>query len=215
MTAIELIKHDIALLSLSRVPEERKRTYLLGIALQKGIDEKQLDAWIKEGDNGNNIPEELKQDWSMLQGKLFEEYMAENLLKTNTFVRWSNDKNAKGIIDSTASNPDLLFATKEESPKLFAVECKWHEEFNNLARIAKYADQLERYQSYQKEENIPVFIAIGYGITGKRIEKVYIVPLNFVLIERQNMTNISIDKLKPFEVNDISNIQFVDNQLFG
>lgn len=211
MTKDDLI-HDIALLSLSRANEEHKKAYLRKLAVEAGVNDEELAKLIEDGKRGHGIPDELMPDWNMLQGKLFEEFMASKLSTNHNFERWSNDKNVRGVIyDPTSKEPDLLYSTKGDNK--FAVECKWHNKKGELVRVVKYSDQLNNYKKYQEETGFPVYMAIGYGKSGQDIDELYIVPLDFILEQKDNATNISIDKLKQYLVTNVSELEFVNGKL--
>jgi len=213
MTKDNLI-HDIALLSLSRVRDDHKMAYLEKLAKEAGVNDDELAKLIEDGKQGHGIPDELMPDWNMLQGKLFEEYMALKLSSNHNFERWSNDKNVRGVIyDPTSKEPDLLYSTKGEEREIFAVECKWHNKTSEVVRVGKYSDQLKNYKEFQDRTGYPVFMAIGYGKSGQDIDELYIVPLDFILEQKDNATNISIDKLKQYRITNVSELAFLNGKL--
>ena len=210
--------HDIALLSLATCNENSKRNYLKRIAKEEHVTDEELSELIKKLNN-KDMPEELKSEWFISQGRLFEGHIAKRLKEEYNFVSWTSDKSADGVVAPSASDPDLTFSLFSANDKQFAVECKWHnpEEENrrkNLARFAKNSNQVEKYKKYQDDTGIPCFIAVGYGNTGTEIEELYIMPLDYILKYKKNATNISIERIKEFRVTDLRNkIEVIEKEL--
>jgi hypothetical protein len=135
-------------------------------------------------------------DYKKRNGDDFEKFVIQKFKKRYfTIKEWAGDKYIDGVYAQTTTQPDILFGFKirEKSTEL-AVECKWRKKYyKNGIELGK-KDQLERYKAFQKDKNIPVFIAIGVGGKGKSPEQIYIVPL-------QNIENnfIPMTELKKYE----------------
>ena len=115
--------------------------------------------------------------------------------KKKIIKEWAGDKYVNGSYAKTTLHPDILleFSIRQKSSEL-SVECKWRKSYyKNGVELAK-KEQLERYKEFQKERNIPVFIAIGIGGKGTEPEQLYIIPLQEIT------TNfLSMNELKKFE----------------
>lgn len=114
-------------------------------------------------------------------------------------VEWAGDKYIDGIYADTTLHPDLLMELQLKSGnELFYVECKWRKGFiGDEVQFARM-DQLERYKQFEKEKNIPVFIALGIGGKAGKPEALYNLPLRFI-----NSNSITREELKQYE-KDIS-----------
>ncbi|MDP2692438.1 MAG: hypothetical protein Q8O88_02220 [bacterium] len=103
---------------------------------------------------------------SFKKGYLFEKFVENELFQATdyTLVHRTNtyDQNESRYAEETL-RPDFKFRcikTKQE----FYVEVKYRSRFNaeNKLEVISYT-QIERFKVIQKEESIPIFIAIGYG----------------------------------------------------
>lgn len=91
--------------------------------------------------------------------------------------------------------PDLKFSIGD---KTIAVECKYRGRFNkNNAVIWSYPEQIERYQTYRKENNVPVFVAIGVDGKPDNPDNFYIIPLYRLTKEFATKKYIT-----PFQINN-------------
>ena len=87
-----------------------------------------------------------------------------------------SDYNENGVFAEENFEPDLKFA--QNSCGNFAVECKWRSRFQENGFIKwSYPEQIERYYRYQKENDVPVFIALGIGGQPDHPQEFYLVPL--------------------------------------
>lgn len=116
---------------------------------------------------------------SFKEGALFEDYIR-RLFNERSFhlKKWrKSEKFADNIFLPDHSYPDLEMIFEGKGKHRFAVECKWRKKFKE-GKI-KWADdsQIAIYQKYQKEFNIPVFIAIGIGGEASNPEKLFVTPL--------------------------------------
>ena len=125
------------------------------------------------------------------KGTNFERYVI-NLFRLNnkpdkeyfTVEDWTRDINRKaiGIKVNSDQNPDLTMCYNGK--EYFAVECKYRADFyfskERNAYVIKwsYPEQMKRYQQFQKEKNIPVFIVIGVGGSPTSPMTMYCLPLN-------------------------------------
>ena len=118
---------------------------------------------------------------SFKKGDLFENFVVDKLFngseydliyRTNSF-----DQNEARFAEYTLK-PDFKFRCKK-TQKEFYVEAKFRSGFNsdNKIEVISYS-QIERFKIYQKEENIPIFIAVGYGNSPENPAYVSLIPLN-------------------------------------
>lgn len=109
----------------------------------------------------------------------FEKFIVQKFNKRFFKVKqWAGDKYANGTYAETTLQPDLLLelSVKNQTNE-FAVECKWRSGFFKGGIEVAKPDQYKRYQNYEANKKVPVFIAIGIGGKAANPEKLYIVPL--------------------------------------
>lgn len=125
-------------------------------------------------DKMSNLPDPVA------KGKAFEKFVVTKFdPKYFEFLEWRGDKFHKGMYPLSNKNPDLEYAFHHKQHHVrFAVECKWRFEFRDDAIKWTDAIQMEHYQSYQSQEQIPVFVVIGVGGTPAQPNELYIVPLD-------------------------------------
>jgi len=76
------------------------------------------------------------------------------------------------------NNPDFVLEYRHKNKKeRFAVECKYRSNLYKRMLKWSYPDQLKRYQQFEKDRNIPVFIVIGLGGIDDDPERMFVVPL--------------------------------------
>ena len=96
-------------------------------------------------------------------GKRFEDHV-EKLFSTKYFKivekTHSIKTNTERYVDSS-KNPDFIFEYMPTREK-FAVECKYRTQLNKKIQLEwSYPAQLKRYQEFEYQRRIPVFIVIG------------------------------------------------------
>ena len=114
------------------------------------------------------------------KGLLFEDYIV-TLFNKRKFrlIEWRSDKKAtNGVRPESCSWPDLVFASIGRNKHYFAIECKWRKCF--FEGGIDWADhyKIEKYKSYQDDQNIPVLIAIGIGGVPSNPEHLFVTPLD-------------------------------------
>lgn len=115
-------------------------------------------------------------------------------LPGTTLVGRNADYSRNGIHAEENSQPDLRFR-KEGKP--FAVECKWRRDFFK-DRIDWAGDfQIRNYNDFQREQKMPVFVALGVGGTPEAPGTLYLVPLS-----RLKYGFATRDYLQPFLLAD-------------
>ena len=141
------------------------------------------------------------------KGDDFERYVIDLFLKNNkpkkeyfSIENWSRDISRKSpdITVKSDQHPDLTMCYKGK--EYFAVECKFRTDFfyskdrNGEVLKWSYPDQMKRYQKYQKDKNIPVFIAIGVGGSPKHPKKMYC-----ILLDEAKYPELYVSQLAEYE----------------
>lgn len=170
--------------------------------VKKYIDEPTLNEIIEDAKNGNSFIEEEKIFWKKKQGRIFEQFMVENLYKKFELIGWSCDKLVDKEISldttkygSTIHNPDLLLRYKKSPWFILAIECKWTSEIENLKQLHK--EQIQNYYKFERKEKVKVYMALGVGGTGDNPEDIYIFPLSGKIIKDKK---IDIDLLDLYKI---------------
>lgn len=92
---------------------------------------------------------------------------------------WASDKYVEGVYAETNLHPDLqLELTLGKNKFPLAVECKWRSK--RESEFIKFAEnyQLERYQKFERDNGVPVFIVLGIGGKPSNPEELYVIPVN-------------------------------------
>lgn len=150
------------------------------IAIEKGLnyDEILTDAENRIDKLDTDSETELI-NYNKKNGDDFEKFVVQKFDKKYfTIKEWAGDKYINGSYAETTSQPDVLleFKLRGKASEL-SVECKWRKKYyKNGVEFAK-KEQFERYKEFQKQRNIPVFIAIGIGGKGMTPEEFYVIPL--------------------------------------
>jgi hypothetical protein len=107
----------------------------------------------------------------------FEEYVM-NKFDREVFKVMSWQRSSSWF-QKSGRNPDMEFKVELKARTvLFAVECKWRQDFyNGQVDLAKQ-EELENYRKYQHQKDIKVFIILGVGGEATDPESVYIIPLD-------------------------------------
>lgn len=126
--------------------------------------------------------EQSEHEKNKKKGDDFEAFIVSKFNRENfIFKNWAGDKYSKGQYAESTTQPDLLYEWKG-STKDFPiwVECKWRSKAENGKLKFAYPKQFERYKIYEKEEGIPVFIALGVGGKPNKPEHLFVIPLRFI-----------------------------------
>jgi hypothetical protein len=130
-------------------------------------------------------------------GHLFEDFIV-TLFNKRSFrlLEWRSDKKASnGAFPLSCTYPDLEFHSLGRYRRRFAIECKWRKKYYRGGIEWATKEQISIYLNYQKECNIPVFVAIGIGGTPKNPERLFITPLDHVSM----YTRLYESHLTPFK----------------
>lgn len=138
------------------------------------------------------------------KGLDFEKYVVNKFPKKYYSIKeWRSDKRVNGHYAETNTYPDLeLILHLGKSEFTFAVECKWRHDISGNGYI-KWCEesQLERYNIFAKDKNIPVFIVLGIGGTPSTPSSVYCVPLRsmkFNKVKKEYLEDFKHDDSKEF-----------------
>lgn len=116
----------------------------------------------------------------VLKGREFEELILELLdIKHGKYVlkEWRGDKTMGDVYPKSNTYPDFVVEVTE-TKKRIAIECKWRQTLNHTVMADLFSlEQLNHYQEFSKEQNIPVFIVIGIGGYPCEPNDIYIVPM--------------------------------------
>ncbi len=143
------------------------------------------------------------------KGRKFEEYVVLKLNKKYFSVKeWRSDKYVKGVYAESNVYPDMEIAfSHKDIQEMFAIECKWRKSFYKNGLEWANEKQLETYQKFQKDKNMPVFIALGVGGESDAPEKLFIVPLSVI-----QGTFLSVEVLKPYQKLPLDKNLFFDTK---
>jgi hypothetical protein len=142
-----------------------------------------------EEEPDENTPEDTKAKLEEI-GKKFEDYIQDLIFKNNgkreyfaLEYRTPDYYDAKsGIYAESNLDPDFRIRYNPTGD-VFAVECKYRSGYakDNQGRpILSWSKpaQFARYQKYQQERNIPVYVVIGLGGEPDNPEMIYCIPLS-------------------------------------
>ncbi len=133
-------------------------------------------------------------DQNLKNGLDFEKYIARKFDPSFFSIKdWTGDKYVDGVYAKTTQNPDMLIEINiGKQSAQFYVECKWRKNYyRNGIELAKL-EQLQRYQVFQKDKGIPVFILLGVGGTGANPNSIYVIPVSQLSKNFLNITELNI-----------------------
>ena len=159
---------------------------LLGF-LKKVIDFFDVDEERQLPGNQHKSDTQLRTEFEQ-KGKLFEKYVIGLFDTDNHFsvADWTRDICEDGICPESNCNPDIVMRYRKSGDK-FSLECKFRSRYyyseKYHTQVIRWArpDQIENYLTYQKEQNVPVYVVIGVGndiLSGEKPKDLYCVPLN-------------------------------------
>ena len=115
------------------------------------------------------------------KGELFESFVENELFKPSEYdlIHRTNSQsqNETRYAEDTLK-PDFKFRCRKTQQE-FYVEAKFRSKFNinDKIEVITYG-QIERFKELQNRENIPIYIAVGYGGTPNNPNYVSLIPLN-------------------------------------
>ena len=120
----------------------------------------------------------LTEDETVEKGNDFEKYVVD-LFDENYFsvVRWTADISRKHdrFVESDC-DPDLRIRYKPKN-ETFYVECKYRSALYEGKLPWSNPNQLQRYQEFARENELPVFVIIGLGGSADSPERMFCIPL--------------------------------------
>lgn len=118
-------------------------------------------------------------DFNKKSGDDFEKFVVQKFNRDFFQLKeWAGDKYVNGIYAETTQQPDLVMELNINGRiSQFAVECKYRSEFKRRGIEFATREQFNRYRDFEKNRNIPVFIAIGVAGKPDSPQYFYVVPL--------------------------------------
>lgn len=144
------------------------------------------DELVNEGKQDEFVSEEDRRREIKQKGDEFEKYIMRKLSQNKYFTvkEATSDKGFDvGVYVEANVHPDFVveFNWKEKKiNKLFAVECKWRQSLFSGYFCWASLNQIQRYEKFSSERQMPVFLALGLGGSPSDPEKFYIIPLDDV-----------------------------------
>jgi len=141
-------------------------------------------------------------------GHAFEDYVV-TLFNKRRFrlLEWRSDKKAtNGVFPLSNSLPDLEFDTTGRKKYRFAIECKWRKNFYYGGIDWANGEQIFKYQEYQNQNRIQVYVAIGIGGVSSNPEKLFITPLDHICM----YTRVFESHLFPYKKNTKQEYEYAE-----
>jgi hypothetical protein len=196
-TSEDNIENYIEMAIADGVLTTNERNIIKQKAEEKGrnYDELMLDVEKRISELGFESETELI-DYNKKNGNDFEKFVVQKFNKKYfTIKEWAGDKYVDGKYAKTTPQPDIRFEFSLKEDKCeFSVECKWRKNLYNDGVLIAKDYQLKQYKEFERNNNIPVFIAIGLGSSGAYPERLFILPLKDI-----NNSFIHIDVLSKYE----------------
>ncbi|MCK5720518.1 MAG: hypothetical protein KAH84_11325 [Thiomargarita sp.] len=135
------------------------------------------------------------------KGDKFEQLIVNKFDKRYFILKeWRSDKGTNGRYAESNKNPDLEFEFRLKNVQyMFAVECKWRQNYYKGGINWAKKIQVERYNNYATDRKVPVFIIIGVGGNPDNPNEIFVVPLKALKFDF-----VKADYLKKFKKNDIT-----------
>jgi hypothetical protein len=160
-----------------------------------------------------NVFTTSEKDSSKQKGDLFENYIIGKFDKRYfTLKDMRSDKGIDGFYPESNQYPDLLLEYRP-SASLFAVECKWRQNWwirnGNKEEIdwAGGDKKIENYNSYSNKNAVPVFVVIGISGEPNNPKEIFVVPLKAL-----KYRYVEKSYLKKFEKKDTTKNFFFDSK---
>jgi uncharacterized membrane protein len=188
---------------------DNEKNTLRSLAKKQNLSaEKLIQQAEDELKKSKNKQEVEKIDYSAKNGLDFEKFIVAQFDKKYLSLKhWAGDKYTKGRYDPTTPEPDLIFEFQMHNKKTeLAVECKWRKSYYKGGFELSEKD-FEKYQTFEKTKQIPVFIAIGIGGAGENPEKLYAVPLR-----EMKSGFLTLDFLKKYEKQNLHRNFYFDSE---
>lgn len=135
------------------------------------------------------------------KGDDFERYVVDLFDKKHfSIVQWTTDMTRKHnrFVESDCG-PDLVLRYRPTN-EIFCVECKFRSKLFKGKLQWSEPMQLGRYRTFAKDNEIPLFIVIGFGGKARKPKRMFCIPL-----EHANFPAIPPEFLEKFERNPKKN----------
>jgi hypothetical protein len=175
------LSNSIAMALADGVLTTNEKNLIKQLAEQKGLDAEEilLEVESQLDRTSNHTAETQLIDQLKKNGDDFEKFVVQKFNRNYfTIKEWAGDKYVNGYYAPTTQHPDLLMELKLKNQTFeFAVECKWRKNLQKEGISFATPAQFSRYQEFEKQRGIPVFIALGIGGTGFNPEELSVIPL--------------------------------------
>ena len=154
------------------------------------------DAALKLVDKPDKLTKGPFQFDSFEKGQKFEDFILKKFNKRDFSLVKKTLPVPKfdGPIIENNLDPDFIFRFRQNLEK-FAVEAKFRSYLGNYALI--YPDQMARYNQFEEEEKIPVYIIIGLGGFPDNPNEMFLVPLKKAASRELTLEFLSKFKVDP------------------
>ncbi len=198
---VNILKKVIEMAIADGVLTENEKKIIAQIAIENKLDYNKIiiDVENKMLDSANDAETEII-NYNKKNGDDFEKYVIQKFDdKYFKIKEWAGDKYVNGKYAKTTPQPDILLEFNLNENKFeFSVECKWRKRlYKNGVEFAT-KEQFKRYNNFQNEMNIPVFITIGTKGKGNKPEELFVVPLSEI---KSNFIHISVLRNYKKEIN--------------
>jgi hypothetical protein len=147
------------------------------------------------------------------KGYKFEKWVVEGFNPPLHIKDWRGDKQAGGNFAESSMYPDLEIELRLKDRRAsFAVECKWRGSFSSHSGQKPGIEwatvkQIDRYQQFQRDRVLPVFVVIGIGGEPDHPAELYITSL-----DRLKYPFASAEYLARFRRPDLTKKFYYDDQ---
>lgn len=158
----------------------------------EGMDEKR-----------GNIPKKrtVSAEISKEKGLKFEQNIVKKFDKAYfTLKEWRGDKIIDGLYAESNLNPDLVLEFRLNNfSTIFALECKYRKNLYNGAIELAMERQIRHYKKFEREKEIPVYIALGLGGNPDNPTELFLIPLKHLSSNKISYNYLSKFKKKTKE----------------
>lgn len=195
----------IKLAAADGVLTEKERAIIFQKAYKLKIDPKLVKEKIKSELEKVKDPETKLIDKMKEKGDMFEGFVASKFNKKNfKLIEWAGDKYYNGVFAETTLHPDLKFRFKTIGVEQeFSIECKYRSHFTGECIEWALEKQMQNYRQYQKEQEIPVFVAIGVGGKPNNPDELFLIPLKHIEENILHQSMLKKYKKRNFKTHDI------------
>ncbi len=178
--ATESLEKVIQMAIADGVLTNNERNLIKELVEERGLDFETIISGIEAKMDEMGIDSETQLiDFNKKSGDDFEKFVVQKFNRDFFQLKeWAGDKYVNGIYAETTQQPDLVMELNINGRiSQFAVECKYRSEFKRRGIEFATREQFNRYRDFEKNRNIPVFIAIGVAGKPDSPQYFYVVPL--------------------------------------